>query len=102
MVAIEWVAGRLPDEQPGAADGVCRAADRPRPAGLLWRCHLSLWHPQGLSGETAPGANLYVPADLDVRTQFEPDFRLSADPVAIEVVIAASHTALDYDGLTLA
>jgi NagD protein len=52
--------------------------------------------------ETAPGANLFILADPDVRAQFEPDFRLSEDPAVIDVVIATSPAALDYDGLTVA
>jgi HAD superfamily hydrolase (TIGR01450 family) len=52
--------------------------------------------------ETAPGATVYVLADPDVRAQLEPSFRLSEDPAEIDVVIASSPTALDYDGLTVA
>ncbi len=52
--------------------------------------------------ETAPGANVYVLADPDVRAQLEPNFRLSEDPAEIDVVIASSPTALDYGGLTVA
>jgi HAD superfamily hydrolase (TIGR01450 family) len=52
--------------------------------------------------ETAPQATLYVLADPEVRAQFEPDFRFSDDPAAIDVVIATSPTALDYAGLTIA
>jgi HAD superfamily hydrolase (TIGR01450 family) len=52
--------------------------------------------------QTAPQATLYVLADPEVRSQFEPDFRFSDDPAAIDVVIATSPTALDYAGLTIA
>jgi arabinose operon protein AraL len=52
--------------------------------------------------QTAPQATLYVLADPEVRAQFEPDFRFSDDPAAIDVVIATSPTALDYAGLTIA
>ncbi len=52
--------------------------------------------------EMAPGAKVFVLADPDVRDQLEPDFRLSEDPAEIDVVIASSPTALDYDGLTVA
>ena len=52
--------------------------------------------------ETAPGARVFVLADPDVRDQLEPNFRLSEDPAEIDVVIASSPTALDYDGLTVA
>jgi len=52
--------------------------------------------------QTAPQAILFVLADPDVRSQFETDFRFSDDPSAINVVIATSPTALDYEGLTIA
>lgn len=52
--------------------------------------------------QTTPQATLYVLADPDVRTQFEPEFQFSDDPTAIDVVIATSPTALDYRSLTIA
>lgn len=57
---------------------------------------------KGYLKQTAPQATLYVLADPDVRAQFEPDFRLSDDPAAIDIVIATSPTGLDYAGLTIA
>jgi len=52
--------------------------------------------------ETSPGACVYVLADPDVSAQFEADFRLSEDPAEIDVVIATSPAALNYEGLTIA
>jgi NagD protein len=52
--------------------------------------------------QTAPGATLFVLADEDVRTQFEPGFGFSDDPARIDVVVATAPTMLDYRGLIIA
>jgi NagD protein len=86
-VRPEAYAGRL------SAGGVPTSPDEVITASGILQEHLK---------ETAPGASLYVLADPDVRAQFEPDFRLSDDPAEIDVVIATSPAALDYESLTIA